>query len=167
METYAKERIWYFVDKSDWGEGVFQDEPDKISWTDTETGLPCLIVRGPLGALCGYVGVSEEHPWFGKDYSASLSGEEWGCDTPDSILEVHGGITFSDYCQEYEEHGICHIPEPGQSDCVWWFGWDAAHSYDFCPKLPELSAFSEAVYRDIDFVRDQTTKLAQQLSKVV
>ena len=34
------------------------------------TGLPCLVKRSPhIGNLCGYVGVSEGHPWFGKHYS--------------------------------------------------------------------------------------------------
>lgn len=53
------ERIEYrgVVDKSGWARGVWDSEPDKIQWQDAETGLPCLIVRGPVGALCGYVGV--------------------------------------------------------------------------------------------------------------
>lgn len=70
------------VDKSNWGNGPWQNEPDKCQWRDEATGLPCLIVRGPSGALCGYVGVSEGHPAFGKDYDSVAA-------------DVHGGLTFA------------------------------------------------------------------------
>lgn len=50
------------IDKTAWGNGPWNHEPDKKQWLDPETGLSCLIVRGPMGALCGYVGVSEDHP---------------------------------------------------------------------------------------------------------
>lgn len=56
------------VDKSEWGPGPWQDEPDKRQWQDEATGLPCLIVRGPVGALCGYVGVPPDHPAYGLSY---------------------------------------------------------------------------------------------------
>lgn len=56
------------IDKSTWGPGPWQEEPDKIQYVDEATGLPCLIVRnGPtIGALCGYVGVLPGHPLHGK-----------------------------------------------------------------------------------------------------
>lgn len=73
------------VDKSGWGDGPWQSEPDKRQWRDEATGLPCLIVRGPSGALCGYVGVPATHPLHGKEYDAA-------------DVEVHGGLTFSDHC---------------------------------------------------------------------
>jgi hypothetical protein len=53
------------IDKTLWPRGEWDDEPDKMQWQDEATGLPCLIVRGPVGALCGYVGVPEGHPCFG------------------------------------------------------------------------------------------------------
>jgi hypothetical protein len=31
-------------DKTQWGNGDWQNEPDKKQWQDTETGYPCLIV---------------------------------------------------------------------------------------------------------------------------
>ena len=72
-------------DKSEWGPGPWQSEPDKRQWRDEATGLPCLIVRGPSGALCGYVGVSRGHPCYGKDYD-------------DVTVEVHWGLTFASKC---------------------------------------------------------------------
>lgn len=59
------------IDKDGWGPGPWQDEPDKRQWQDEATGLPCLIVRGPSGALCGYVGISKEHPAFGLSYDGT------------------------------------------------------------------------------------------------
>lgn len=89
------------ADKSSWGAGPWQDEPDKKQWLDATTGLPCLIVRNvhASGVLCGYVGVPRGHPYYEKDYS----------DTPD--LDVHGGLTYADKCQEVQNHceGICLI----------------------------------------------------------
>lgn len=74
-------------DKSSWGDGPWQSEPDKKQWLDPETGLPCLIVRGPHGALCGYVGVPRSHPYYGKHY-----------DHEDVSVEVHWGLTFANLC---------------------------------------------------------------------
>jgi hypothetical protein len=112
------------VDKSAWGDGPWQNEPDKKQWVDEETGLPCLIVRNGHGALCGYVGVPNGHPWYGVSYDdVRVEGDEWP--------EVHGGLTFSDKCQEGGK--ICHKVEPGEPDDVWWLGFDCAHSGDMWP----------------------------------
>lgn len=63
------------VDKSEWGPGPWQSEPDKRQWQDETTGLPCLIVRGPVGALCGYVGVPPDHPAYGLAYDGTPAKE--------------------------------------------------------------------------------------------
>ena len=56
-------------DKSGWPAGPWQSEPDKMQFPDPETKLPCLVVRGPFGALCGYVGIPPSHPLHGRSYS--------------------------------------------------------------------------------------------------
>lgn len=102
-----------FVDKSEWPRGEWDDEPDKVQWRDDATGLPCLIVRGPHGAFCGYVGVSDRHPWHGKGYGSCVAPsctdrtEERGwCDhTPESMLKTHGGITFASGCHHGTREG--------------------------------------------------------------
>jgi hypothetical protein len=43
-----KTKQWNNCDKSYWGEGPWQHEPDKMQWTDDDTGLPCLIVRNQV-----------------------------------------------------------------------------------------------------------------------
>lgn len=140
------------VDKSKWGGGPWQTEPDKKQWLDRETGLPCLIVRNRLGALCGYVGVPKSHPWFGLGYD-ELEG-----------VDVHGGLTFAGPCSKggKECESVCHSVEPGEDDEVWWLGFDAAHGGDICPGLP-FPAFGWAAYRDFDYVTAEVQKLAGQI----
>jgi len=62
------------IDKSEWGEGPWQDEPDKVQWTDAATGLPCLMVRNHhAGHWCGYAGVALSHPAYGLSYEGDES----------------------------------------------------------------------------------------------
>lgn len=139
------------VDKTTWGPGPWQTEPDKRQWQDPTTGLPCLIVRGPLGALCGYVGLTDSHPLFQHDYD-------------DVNVDVHGGLTYANFCQPTEEnHGICHLPDEGESDHVWWFGFDCAHLWDLTPGSQYFKP-DDAEYRTIDYVTSEVTRLAAQLA---
>lgn len=215
------------VDKSAWARGPWDGEPDKRQWPDPDTGLPCLAVRGPAGAWCGYVGVMPGHPWHGKDYDACVSPElhddhesddkgwHYNC-TPSGILRAHGGLTFASGCSEltrerweqwraniegrenearqyprgsvarimqeratelesfeaWHEYGratfICHLPEPGEPDNVWWFGFDCAHSGDLAPKYDGLGGhhFGDDMYRDLAYVEREVTSLAKQLAAV-
>src|ERR1700733_9975463 len=117
-------KTWTTMDKSTWGDGPWMAEPDKEQWPDETTGLPCLIKRNQFGALCGYVGVAEGHPWFGQSDG-------------DVDADVHGGLTYASFCQEGDDeaHTICHIPGPGEADRVWWLGFDAGHAFDLSPAM--------------------------------
>lgn len=143
---------YHTIDKSTWGAGPWQDEPDKVQFTDPDTGLPCLIVRNHSGALCGYVGVSRKHPLFKKNYN-------------DFDAQVHGGLTFSDVCQDTPEecHGVCHTVKNGEDDLAWWFGFDCAHYGDYCPAMPYLKA---GQYRAIPYVQEEIKELARQLHAI-
>lgn len=140
-----------FVDKSQWNvRGAFDDEPDKKQWRDEATGLPCLIVRGPSGALCGYVGVSQAHALYEKHYDAI-------------DVAVHGGLTFSDHCQT-GEHGVCHVVEDGEDDAIWWFGFDCAHVWDLTPAFVRAGALPHCdAYRDFTYVQNEVCGLAEQI----
>lgn len=190
MQT--KEWRWEGKDaeeKATWKEGPWTTEPDKMQWQDEETGLPCLIVRNRSGALCGYVGVPKGHPFHAVDYH-NCSKEECGevdedgiksyhsyCDhSPSHVLDAHGGITFSGFCQE-SEHGICHVVEPGEDDKVWWLGFDTAHGGDIIPAFtgPKMEAigitsFTDrepgASYKNIAYVKRQVKELARQLKGI-
>lgn len=148
------ERIEYrgVRDRSEWKQGPWDNEPDKIQWPDEATGLPCLIVRNDfVGALCGYVGVPQDHPAFGKQY-----------DTLD--VHVHGGLTFANSCAHGDEaENICHVPGAGESDNVWWFGFDCAHLYDAVPSARMPSFADHDIYRDVAYVTAQCEVLAAQL----
>jgi len=148
------------MDKSNWGPGPWQDEPDKKQWFDKETGYPCLIVRNDFGALCGYVGIPEDHPFYNKGYDEVYDATQ--------SLEVHGGLTFADFCHNTgdEKRAICHIGD----DKPWWFGFDCAHYGDMCPQIKYLFRFGEDfyedVYRDFDYVTNQVKNLAKQLKEL-
>ena len=108
--------------------GPWMDEPDKAQWIHPASGLDCLIVRGPVGSLCGYVGVPALHPWrLRKGYN-------------DVACSVHGGLTFDGECQPYTDTedftvSICHVPEAGRTDDVHWYGFDCAHLGDLSPGM--------------------------------
>lgn len=161
----------------DWGEGPWNNEDDHAVWVDPATNLDCMINRGPSGALCGYVGVPPSHPWHGVDYTAIVK------------VEVHGGLTYANSCQEDGE--ICHVPEPGREHDIWWFGFDCAHAFDLAPQMeatmrelrkrkPEIDhieslfdgagrypgVFPGNTYRDWNYVVKEVTDLAAQLAAI-
>lgn len=148
-----------YVDRSKWYPGNWDNEPDRREWRDETTGYPCLIRRGSLGAWCGYVAVPPGHPMHGKDYN-------------DCPVEVHGGLTFAEFCSPSEdETAICHTPEPGEPDNVFWFGFDCAHWRDLAPgqlafhremNIEALPTLGET-YRTLDYVVRETEALAAQL----
>lgn len=150
-------REYRTVDKSNWNRGPWDDEPDKVQFEDPATKLPCLVVRGPLNALCGYVGVHAGHPLFEKSYKGVN-------------LEAHGGVNFSRFCAEGvpENHHICHVPGPGDPEKTWWFGFDCSHSWDIRPieKGPDgLRDYSMlgATYKTLSYVKLECARLAAQL----
>lgn len=122
-----------------WPSGPWDNEPDKAEWTDPTTGLFCRAIRHPIsGHWCGYVGVTEGHPWYEKPYQ-------------DIDVSVHGGLTFSD------RH---------DSDQIWWLGFDCHHAYDLSP-LDETFMYPKSAtgstYKPLDYVQQQCTILAAQI----
>lgn len=146
------------VDKSQWGPGPWQDEPDRLEWR--HAGLPCLIVRGPdhSGHLCGYAAVPPGHPLHGRSYDA-VEG-----------AEVHCGVNYAAACAGH----ICHVPAAGEPAAVWWFGFDCGHAWDFSPALHSVLERAavpvpfpigvEEHYRPIAYVQAEVNKLAEYLA---
>lgn len=150
----------HFDFREDWPPGPWDSEPDRVEWRDEQTGLPCLIVRGPVGALCGYVAVPPGHPWHGKGY-----------DEVDA--SAHGGLTYADKCGGH----ICHVPAPGEPDDVWWLGFDCGHGGDITPSMAGFYAktkqrdpfprlYPNYAYRTVDYVRSECAELAAQVAQV-
>ena len=157
-------RTWKFSERKPATDGPWAAEPDKAQWVDPATGLDCLIVRNHSGALCGYVGLPPGHRLHGVDYD-----EAHGL----ADIEVHGGLTFADRCQEGAEDGpgICHVPEPGRPAEVWWLGFDCAHAGDLIPGMQEVYAavgiartYRSDTYRDFAYVQREVTEMARQLA---
>jgi hypothetical protein len=158
-ETMHKYEAEMAESRSRWPEGPWTKEPDRKEWR-TRSGLPGLIVRNHMGALCGYAAVPPGHPAHGEHY--------------DKIeASAHGWLTFADKC-----HGpICHVPAAGEPDDVWWFGFDCAHCGDLTASdiamekaYPELRLGSREntpwtrSYKDIAYVSEEVEKLAEQLA---
>ncbi len=143
-------------------DGPWMDEPDRVVFSSH--GLNCLLLRNPtMFNWCGYVGVKKDHPnvtrlVLRKNVLFRIERSYW--DDEDDDLDVHGGITFREECEE---------------DGLFWFGFDCAHYQDFVPctlyytktipGYPSLSFEMNDVYRTVNFVRDQTEQLAKQLSE--
>jgi len=152
-------KTWTTIDKTSWGPGPWQDEPDKEQWADAATGLACLVKRNHFGALCGYVGVPEGHPWHGKGYD----------DVP---ADVHGGLTYADLCQEGPEgQTICHVPAPGEPEPLWWLGFDCHHAWDAAPGMDaryrDFTHDPGVTYKTVAYVKAECARLAEQAAAAV
>lgn len=141
------------IDRSAWGPGPWNGEPDRIEWR-TAAGFVGLLRRSKAtGALCGYVGLPPAHPWHGQEYDAI-------------DVDVHGGLTYAAPCAH--DVGICHVPAPGEPDDLYWLGFDAGHAWDVMPAFharnPEWRE-CDGTYRDLAYMREQCERLAEQAAR--
>jgi hypothetical protein len=127
--------------------GEWDTEPERTEFT-TAAGFPAITLRsGIIGALCGYVGVPPGHPWHGK-YEDDIE------------CEVHGGLTYASECGGE----VCHVARPGESEDLWWVGFDCAHAFDYSPgldggRLPPLAC---STYKNLAYVKNECERLAAQ-----
>lgn len=139
----------------------WQAEPNRVEFK--YKGYHCLVNRAHPGNLCGYVALPNGHPYYGKHYE-------------DIDIGVHGGLTYAGACQG----DICHVPEEGESDDVWWIGFDCAHSGDLVPETYEMlqsggilhdHPFScylnnaYETYKTVAFVKKEIRHMVKQLEK--
>lgn len=148
------------IDKSGWGLGPWQSEPDRIEWR--HNGVPCLMVRQrESGHWCGYAAVEPGHKWHGLSYSGTT--DEEGNYIPSALdVNVHGGITYAEKCAGQ----VCHVPLPGEPDDVWWLGFDCNHYGDYGPRAATLyPSFHDhtATYKTASYVKAETERLADQI----
>lgn len=99
-------------------------------------GYSCLIVRQPMGYLCGYVRIPNNHPLYLKSL--------WEY-TLDEQIECHGGITYTGGMKEI--------------DSGWWIGFDCAHFGDFVPADP----VDFGIWRDEMYVTEELHSIVDQL----
>jgi hypothetical protein len=154
-----------WLDKTTWGDGPWQDEPDRIEWKDPVTGYPCLMLRhAHFGNWCGYVAVPPGHV---------LHGADWNAASDDVASAAHSGLTFASGCMDDDRpkrEQVCHAPAPGEPDNVWWFGFDCAHIGDQLPGMPLAlppHPGHRDCYRDAPYVTERCTALAAALAAAV
>lgn len=143
----------YYGSKKHLHDGEWKAEPDFLAWIDDETVYKCEIIRGPSGALCGYVYLHIGHPAYKKDLSLCVHDELF-------VINVHGGITYS---------GM----ENYLGDDFWVVGFDCLHSSDYAPryntakdsleKSPKFCDSRTETYRNIEYVINECQSLARQL----
>ena len=119
--SFTALQVYHNPDRRPSGDGPWNNEADKVSWIDNETGLGCIMLRQKNGTISGYVGVSPEHPLFGFEADA----------VPVSVSNtVHGGVTYGKACEvnrfERQAHGkprrerytVCHTTTSGLSRTI-------------------------------------------------
>lgn len=106
-------------------------------------GYNCVINRTEsLGHLCGYVDIPENSRFYGVKF----------LELPD--INVHGGITFSDF-----------VNTKGKGH-VWRIGFDCAHAWDICPydstnAIEFMGMYKQ--YRNIHFVKTEILAMVDQI----
>lgn len=158
----------------------WETEPDEIKWDDENTGYLCFAFRGEDRAWRGYVCVDKSHFLYQKRYdslvlkkpfsvknSKELNEIFYDCDTKEvymeqlsSMVEVHWGITFSDFITAlaYE------INEEDKE--LWGFGFDCTHCDDISITTSQEVAQAplfEVTYKTLEYVKNQCEKMAKQL----
>ena len=119
-----------------------------------------VIAFMPLGHRCGYVGVPNSHPLYGKHYD-------------DVDVEIHGGLTYADYRKDFDE-----------TNKLWYFGFDCAHCGDtndyeslekygmMTESMKQVKEINERfkneddVVRTYEYVFEEVYKLNEQLSDI-
>jgi hypothetical protein len=134
----------------------------------TKEGYSAVVLQVSIGHKCGYVGVTKDHPLYGKTY-----GEHCDCLIPlrdkalkgsigkrgiipilcsngktasmDIVFDVHGSVTYTNGAlADIEEYRF-----------RWWIGFDCAHAGD----TPEKC--------DLDFCIKECESLSKQIAEVL
>ena len=146
------ENLEHKIDRTDWPKGEWDNEPNRVDFV--HAGYACLALRNHNGVCCGYVGVPSNHKFYKANYN-------------DVNVDVHGGLTYANVCST----PICHIPQPGMPDDVFWFGFDCNHYMDYSPGMAaienkfgwEPTISRDQIYRNIEYVTNEIKSLAEQL----
>lgn len=130
--------------KREWKPGVWITEPDLVEWRSSKAPYPMLILRGGMGALCGYVGVPPAHPYHGQ----------------------------SPWLVNWSGPSCSRRRATGEPPHFWWLGFDCGHSNEYAPLMDAQSVYFERLcgvstprwpgteYVDIDGCCQRTQDLA-------
>jgi len=113
------------------------EEPNKVEFE--HAGIKCLILRDRIMWLGGYVALEPGHPHFGKHFRDI------------EVKGVHRGLNFSG-------RGDGQRRKEG----LWWIGFYCDRPGDYVPgRLDNLKGGE--IYRNIEYVRGEVKKLAEQM----
>jgi len=115
-------------------------EGNEKKWTYTcENGLEfnCSIRRNTSGGhLCGYVILTPDNDFFGKEYD-------------DIPVSCHGGLTYA-----------------SNQGSNWVIGFDCAHYDDLQPFYTDQDIYNDnRVYKDMEFVTEECESICEQISE--
>ncbi len=151
------------IDKSSWGEGPWQHEPDGGAWITHADLLGCFIRHPRRGHLNGYVALPPDHPLTGKDVFHHAFED----------IDVHGGVTFAGHINSddvFVRKVLVDVDER-----LYWLGFDCHHFRDFAPGFaaemnslpPELKPLEDPRnYRPVAYVKREVESLARQLVQI-
>ena len=145
-----------FYSKSRFPPGKWNSEPDYCRWI--RNGLVCVALRDmSLGIWKGFVGLDKSHPCFGQSVEDVLKAPSM----LDAFLSIYGGICTAGYLpSRYEE----------DAKKLWWLGCETSHGGDLYPLLkttPDMDIMlSGQTYKDLNFIRRETNKLAMYVSRI-
>ena len=141
-------------------EGKWRVEPDKVAWTDRQTGYPCIIRREDGGHLGAYVGLPRSHPLYGFEADA----------VPPDLVSVPGGLDYAAPCDEHgpESRSICHVGRCARHDDLWWVGTVCNRISDLIPDDAKHAQEAQRLgirqsYRDAQTLYGVCTDLATEL----
>ena len=149
------------LDKSNFPEGQWTKEPDHVEWFDEKTGYPCVVVRYPFtGHLCGYVGIDQDHRFYGKDFY-EINSDKTCKKEP---LDVHGGVNYAASGSEFIYHSRV------DNDKLWWLGFDCSRIGDLYPSILQypptlMRLYQDSKYRTVTYVMMECKNLSEQLLK--
>lgn len=113
-----------------------------------------------MGIWKGFVGIDDQHPFYNKKVDELLHLPQG----MDIFLAVYGGVS-----------GAGRLPAKYKEFAknYWWIGLETSHGGDFMPLLkledsdPNMAKMiSNQTYKDFRFIRRETNKLANLISKI-
>lgn len=163
VREHFQKRLAALPDKTSWGDGPWQAEPDFAEWVDEATGLTCVAVRHPYdGHWNGYVAVPGGHPLHGRPRAGLglTASHEVNYAGPPTRLRMAGA----------DAETVARL------EGTWWFGFDYGHATDCQPgkvareradgwDFPKLATEcgEPMTYHTLDQVRADCALLAAQL----
>lgn len=135
-------------------EGPWSHEPNFADWE--AHGFACAITRhSKYGHLCGYVGLTKVHPYYGVEAGCNLMKRS---DKPTSrFLQGVGYVeeTFEPVIKPTAHYGLDYSSAFGD---LWWLGFACNHCDDLQPSdmRPRGGGWGNGEAKIPDWVKDRT-----------